>query len=135
MSELEVEVPEETPKSACVLIWRQDGKVLGVSRSDDPEAFTLPGGSVEGGEELADAAVRELKEETGVEVEGLTPVFHALDHANLCTAFEGSPLPLEEFQPREGEKGVVKWCTPTELANGPCGEYNQLLFSKMGIPY
>lgn len=133
--ELEIEVPEELPKAACVLIWRQDGNILGVSRPDDSEAFTLPGGGMHEGEEPADTAIRELKEETGVELAGITPLFHALSDGTPCTAFEGTPMPLEKFQPQEGEKGVVKWCTPSELANGPFGEYNQLLFTKMGIPY
>jgi len=133
MPELEIEV--EVPRAACVLIWRSDGRILGVSRPDDPEAFTLPGGGMHEGEEPADTAARELMEETGVGVSELIPVFHALEGNTPCTAFEGTPLPLEEFSPAEGEKGVVKWCTPTELANGPFGEYNKLLFDRMGSAY
>jgi len=132
---LELEIEVEVPKATCVLIWRQDGKILGVSRPDDLEAFTLPGGGMHEGEEPAEAAARELKEETGVELSEIIPVFHALERDTPCTAFEGTPIPLDEFQPREGEKGIVRWCTPTELANGPFGKYNQLLFSKMGISY
>jgi 8-oxo-dGTP pyrophosphatase MutT (NUDIX family) len=133
MPELEIEV--EVPKAACVLIWRDDGRILGVSRPEDPEAFTLPGGGMHAGEEPADTAARELMEETGVGVSELTPVFHALSDGIPCTAFEGVPLPLEEFSPAKGEKGAVKWCTPSELAEGPFGEYNKLLFRGMGIPY
>ena len=136
MSEIEVEIEVEVPKAACVLIWRKDGMILGVSRPDDPEAFTLPGGGMHEGEEPKEAAARELKEETGIELSKLTPLFHALSDGDFpCTAFEGEPLLLEEFQPQDGEKGIVKWCTPTELAGGPFGEYNKLLFSQVGIPY
>lgn len=57
--------------SACV--WRQ-GRVLIVERAKPPLSglWSLPGGSVEPGEAVKDAALRELREETGVEA--------ALDH-------------------------------------------------------
>ena len=134
MPELAIEIPE-MPQSAVVLIWRDDGMVLGVSRPDDPSAFTLPGGGVEEGEDPAAGAARELFEETGVKLSGLSPVFQAPSDGTMCTAFEGLALPLEQFSPGDGEKGVVKWCTPAELAAGPFGEYNKLLFATMGIPF
>ena len=54
--------------SACV--WR-DGKVLIARRAKPPlkGVWSLPGGHVEWGEALRDAARRELKEETGIEAE------------------------------------------------------------------
>ena len=45
----------------------QDGKVL-LTRRSDVEAWCLPGGRVEAGESIADAAIREVLEETGLEV-------------------------------------------------------------------
>lgn len=49
-------------------IWR-DGKVLLAQRGKEPlrGIWSLPGGSVEAGEEVRQAALRELKEETGIE--------------------------------------------------------------------
>ncbi len=51
--------------SACV--WR-DGQVLLIRRAKPPltDAWSLPGGHVEAGETVAEAAARELLEETGV---------------------------------------------------------------------
>ncbi|MEA2453321.1 MAG: 8-oxo-dGTP diphosphatase [Actinomycetota bacterium] len=48
-----------------------DGKLLMVQRANDPGKglWSLPGGRVEHGEYLADALRREVKEETGLEVE------------------------------------------------------------------
>lgn len=45
----------------------QDGRVL-LTRREDFEVWCLPGGAVEPGESLADAARRETQEETGLQV-------------------------------------------------------------------
>ena len=46
----------------------EDGTVLLVKR-EDLEVWALPGGGVDEGESLAETAVREAYEETGLEVE------------------------------------------------------------------
>ena len=53
--------------AASIAVFR-DGKVLLAERTKPPSAslMSLPGGLVEPGERLADAALRELAEETGV---------------------------------------------------------------------
>ena len=40
-------------------------------RSDQPEKWKLPGGFMDPGEKIRDAAVREVKEETGIDAEFL----------------------------------------------------------------
>lgn len=45
----------------------QDGKVL-LTRRRDFEVWCLPGGEVDSGETLAQAAIREAREEVGLEV-------------------------------------------------------------------
>ena len=46
----------------------QDNKIL-LTQRDDFETWILPGGGVEDGESIAQAAIRETKEETGLDVE------------------------------------------------------------------
>lgn len=58
----------------------EDGRVVLVKRKFDPSAgsWTLPGGVVEVGETTPAALVREVREETGLEVE-VGPVVEAVD--------------------------------------------------------
>jgi 8-oxo-dGTP diphosphatase len=53
---------------ASAAVFR-DGKLLIARRTKPPFLWSLPGGAVEWGETLAAAALRELREETGVEAE------------------------------------------------------------------
>jgi 8-oxo-dGTP diphosphatase len=51
------------------------GQLVFIVRKNPPQGLALPGGFVDEGEWIADAAVREAKEETGLDVE-LTELFH-----------------------------------------------------------
>jgi len=56
------------PGLAVIVAVIDDGKVL-LTKREDFEVWCLPGGSVEDGESLAEAGIREAKEETGLDVE------------------------------------------------------------------
>lgn len=56
----------------------RDGKVLVVRRARKPalNLYTMPGGVVEAGETLAEAAAREVREETALQIEVLALAGH-----------------------------------------------------------
>lgn len=51
------------------------GQIVLIERKNPPRGLALPGGFVDEGEWIADAAVREAKEETGLDI-ALTELFH-----------------------------------------------------------
>lgn len=67
----------DQPQVAVGAIVFKDDKVLLVLRANPPaeEQWAIPGGRVELGETLQEAAEREIKEETGITIRAREPIF------------------------------------------------------------
>jgi len=110
------------PFAVTALIFSNQGNILSVSRKDNFEDFNLPGGKIDPEEAPLEAILRELKEETGLDLcaletyykDNLIEEFIAEDSdGNICLTFMlfySLPEDCVEVGEREGE-GVVAWKT------------------------
>ncbi len=121
---------QSTQQAACCLIMADDGKVLAVSRKNNPSDFGLPGGKVDDGEDPETAAARELQEETGLTAVKLAKVFVRRDPDGFTTTTFACEARGKITTP---EAGVVRWVAPEVLFQGSFGEYNKALFGKLGL--
>ena len=87
----------KNPLPTVDVIVNVGGKIVLVKRKNAPLCWALPGGFVDYGESAEDAAVREIREETGLEIEGLRqfrcysdpdrdPRFHTLTVVFIASA-------------------------------------------------
>lgn len=116
-----------TPVPAASIAVFRDGQVLLAQRSKAPleGVWSLPGGRVEPGEKVREAALRELKEETGISarilgVADVADVIMREDNGSLraqfvITAFYGL-WTGGNAQPDSDCMGV-DWVWPDELGN------------------
>ena len=100
---------------------KESGKVLVQERVKSWTGISFPGGHVEAGESFVESAIREVKEETGLDIRNLKNcgVIHwankdSLDryivHLYKTSDFSGELI-------GETEEGKVFWISPDELKN------------------
>lgn len=128
--------PNSLVPAVNVAVTDKTGRILLIRRSDN-DNWALPGGAIDVGESLVQAAIRETREETGVdcEITGLIGIYTDPRHVILYTsngearqecsivltarATGGQPTP-------SSESSEVRWVAPTEIGNYPMDRSMQL---------
>ncbi|MGH3495337.1 MAG: NUDIX domain-containing protein [Sciscionella sp.] len=118
-------VAERIVVSATACVFDEAGALLLVRRSDN-DTLTLPGGAQQIGETLAHTAVREVKEETGVNiaVSGLIGIYSDPEyviafpdgHVGQEFAVSFRAHPVGGVERTSAETSAVQWAAPGELA-------------------
>ncbi len=99
-------------KERATVICRRDNQILYVRKPNAP--WTLPGGKVEANESPAQAAARELREETGLILEELAYLTRFEGSTALHHVFEVSVTLMATPAPKN-EIAACKWFTAKEL--------------------
>ncbi len=126
MNAMDGQTPVRPTLAVSLALFRDDGHVLIATRTKPPatNVWSLPGGRLEPGETLEEAALRELEEEVGAKAaiigfnRHVEAIGHdgagALTHHFVVASFVGRWLGGE---PRPGpEAGEVRWIRPDDLA-------------------
>jgi ADP-ribose pyrophosphatase len=134
----------DTPRVAVGAVVFHHGRVLLVRRSNPPaqDQWAIPGGRVKLGESLRQAAEREIREETGVQVAAKDPVFtfEVIDRdSDGRIRFHYLIVDLEadfkEGQPSPGDDAAdAAWISPSELdALSVSATTRRLLYERYGF--
>ena len=110
---------EKDTKISCkVLIKNPEGKIF-VVRITGVDMWDIPGGHSHPGEDFADAAKREVKEETNLDIDNLqkigefdTKVHYADRHIFFTTSNYSGDISLQM-----NEVDEFKWVNPDEISN------------------
>ena len=112
------------PYTAVFVIFRHDGKIAFVLRKNTDwmnNYYGLPAGKVEKNETFLEAAVREAKEEVGVDIDPqdlkLVLTFHRVhpDSTWVDIMFEAAQWKGEIYNAEPEVHGEVAWFDPTQL--------------------
>jgi 8-oxo-dGTP diphosphatase len=100
-----------------VAIFDQSGRVLLIKENYGRHRYGLPGGLLEPGETPTQVAVREAREETGVEVviDHLVGVYSFTNKPHLSFVFGAKIIRGLPSVPSTGEIAAVAWFDPERL--------------------
>ncbi|MCQ2444772.1 MAG: NUDIX hydrolase [Mailhella sp.] len=118
--------------TADVIIHDGRGSIVLIRRANPPEGFALPGGFIEEGESAEHAAVREMKEETGLDVilEGVLGIYsHPLRDMRchtITTVFVGHARDLSAL--RAGDDAAGAQLVALDAIDGPlCFDHGKVI--------
>ena len=117
--------------AAVALVAREDGAVLLIRRTDNGN-WALPGGAIEMNESVAEAAIRETFEETGIQLEvtGLLGVYSDPQHVIHFTSNDEvrrefsvvlTARPVGGEPTLSTESSDIRWVAPADLAGYAMG--------------
>ncbi|RAO23954.1 8-oxo-dGTP diphosphatase [Micromonospora noduli] len=120
--------PSSIVVAVTVFVQDEQGRVLLIQRTDNG-LWALPGGAQDFGEYIAETAVRETREETGVEIEvtGVVGIYtnpnHVVEYSDgevrqqFSICFQGRYVSGEPTT--SDESSAVRWVTQDELDEIP----------------
>lgn len=121
----------KTDETVQVVLLNQEGLVLGVSRKTDHNDMGLPGGSLEDYDnDIESGAIRETKEETGLEISNLRLIYSRLKGGRMGYTYLADYSGEIDYD-MEKEPHLVKWTNFQDLINGSFGEWNQAVYDKL----
>lgn len=114
--------------AVAAVVVDDDGRVLMIERTDNGK-WALPGGAQELGESVRDAAVRETREETGVDIE-VTGVVGIYSDPRHVIAYDDGEVrqefsiclrgrPVGGTPATSDESRSVRWVSPARLEHLP----------------
>lgn len=116
----ELELVELT--NMCMIVDKKTNKILSQYRlKKDWPGLTLPGGHVENGESIVKSVIREVKEETNLEVKNLIPCgvvsWYDATKNQRCLIFLYKTYDFSGTL-KQSDEGINKWLSIEEIKNG-----------------
>lgn len=116
--------------ATCVIVLDDDGRILLVERADG-NGLGLPGGFVDLREHVADAAVRETREETGIDVEllGLVGILSGRRFPGVSCVdliFAARPTTADTV-PAASFEGACAWYRYEEVRDRLAFDYDEVV--------